>query len=77
VLAVSAILGLASLSAASQANIRPIPMSQCERDVRSWCYWYGGDYYFDYDICVSSEWLRRCQELEPVEYSTRDSAIRD
>lgn len=63
ILMISATLGLAGLSATADANMQP-PASQCERDVRTWCYWNWTAYYIalGYDGCVSSETLRRCED---------------
>ena len=62
-LGVSATLGMACLSATSNANMPPSE-SPCERDVRVWCYWNWYGYYYDESICVSSERLRRCEDSE-------------
>ncbi|MEA3010477.1 MAG: hypothetical protein QOJ91_2169 [Sphingomonadales bacterium] len=69
-LLVSGTLGLASLSATADANFQPIGMSQCERDVRAWCYEHWQEYYLGvgYDVCVSSEWHRRCEDSVPPSY---------
>jgi hypothetical protein len=62
ILAVSATLGFSGLSAKAEAHIQPI--SQCERDVRTWCYANWQEYFIalGYEGCVSSETLRRCSE---------------